>query len=179
MWFAGHHSDIGGSYPETESRLSDISLQWMVEETQKLTFPLKFGPVTTHGKQITGTSNEGTPLHLYPAANGAQHCEIAGMRDTLDAIAEKWPHFLRGFIATENYETITRAVLHDAEVHDTVTERFALEEVVDCAKVGKYRPEALRGHDKFKIFYPALPPAPPAAPLSRSEEPALPTQLPP
>jgi Uncharacterized alpha/beta hydrolase domain (DUF2235) len=28
VWFAGNHSDIGGSYPENESRLSDVSLQW-------------------------------------------------------------------------------------------------------------------------------------------------------
>lgn len=177
MWFAGNHSDVGGSYPETESRLSDISLQWMIEETQKVTFPLKLGPVTAHGKQIAGTGNEGTPLHLYPAADGVQHCEIAGMRDTLDAIAEKWPRCLRSFIATENYETITRAVLHNASVHDTVTERFALEDVIDCAKIGKYRPEALRGHDKFKQFYPTLPPVAAGAPLSKSEEPTLPTQL--
>jgi hypothetical protein len=171
MWFAGNHSDVGGSYPETESRLSDISLQWMVEETQKLTFPLKLGPVTVHGKRIAGTDNEGAPLHLYPAADGVQHCEIAGMRDSLDALAQKWPGCLRGLIATENYETITRAVLHDANIHDTVTERFALKEVVDCAKVGEYRPEALREHDKFKKFYPALPPAVTAAPRGKSKEP--------
>jgi hypothetical protein len=101
------------------------------------------------------------------------------MRDTLDALAEKWPRFLRGYIATENYETITRAVLHDANVHDTVAERFALAEVIDCAKVGKYRPEALREHDKFKQFFPALPAAVAAPPPSKNEQPALPTQLPP
>jgi uncharacterized protein (DUF2235 family) len=179
MWFAGNHSDIGGSYPETESRLSDISLQWMIEETQKLAFPLKLGPVTVNGKQIAATSNEGTPLHLYPAANGVQHCEIAGMRDTLDALAEKWPWWLRGIFATENYETITRAVLPDANVHDTVIERFSLDEVIDCAKVGKYRPEALRKHNKFKDFYPPLATGAPVAPLGRTDEPPLPTQLPP
>ncbi len=32
FWFAGNHSDIGGSYDETESRLSDIALQWMLEQ---------------------------------------------------------------------------------------------------------------------------------------------------
>lgn len=31
-WFAGCHSDIGGGYPEIESRLSDIALQWMIDE---------------------------------------------------------------------------------------------------------------------------------------------------
>jgi hypothetical protein len=29
VWFAGNHSDIGGSYSESESRLSDTALQWM------------------------------------------------------------------------------------------------------------------------------------------------------
>jgi len=31
LWFAGNHADIGGGYPETESRLSDIALKWMVD----------------------------------------------------------------------------------------------------------------------------------------------------
>jgi uncharacterized protein (DUF2235 family) len=31
IWFAGNHADIGGGYPENESRLSDISLQWMIQ----------------------------------------------------------------------------------------------------------------------------------------------------
>jgi hypothetical protein len=35
VWFAGCHSDIGGSYIESESRLSDIALSWMVEELQE------------------------------------------------------------------------------------------------------------------------------------------------
>ena len=35
VWFAGCHSDIGGSYQENESRLSDIALSWMVEELRE------------------------------------------------------------------------------------------------------------------------------------------------
>ncbi len=31
LWFAGNHADIGGGYPESESRLSDIALKWMVD----------------------------------------------------------------------------------------------------------------------------------------------------
>jgi uncharacterized protein (DUF2235 family) len=30
LWFAGCHSDVGGSYPRTNRGLSDISLQWML-----------------------------------------------------------------------------------------------------------------------------------------------------
>ncbi len=32
MWFAGYHSDIGGSAPEAEAGLSKLTLQWMLEE---------------------------------------------------------------------------------------------------------------------------------------------------
>jgi uncharacterized protein (DUF2235 family) len=32
VWFAGVHSDVGGSYPEQESGLSKITLQWMIRE---------------------------------------------------------------------------------------------------------------------------------------------------
>jgi uncharacterized protein (DUF2235 family) len=34
IWFAGVHSDVGGSYPEPESQLSKIALQWMVCEAE-------------------------------------------------------------------------------------------------------------------------------------------------
>ncbi len=35
IWFAGVHSDVGGSYPEPESQLSKIALQWMVCEAER------------------------------------------------------------------------------------------------------------------------------------------------
>src|ERR1700683_138634 len=34
LWFAGVHSDVGGSYPESESQLSKIALQWMICEAE-------------------------------------------------------------------------------------------------------------------------------------------------
>lgn len=34
VWFAGVHSDVGGSYLEPESQLSKISLRWMLEEAE-------------------------------------------------------------------------------------------------------------------------------------------------
>jgi uncharacterized protein (DUF2235 family) len=35
VWFAGVHSDVGGSYAEAESGLSKIALKWMLEEAAK------------------------------------------------------------------------------------------------------------------------------------------------
>jgi uncharacterized protein (DUF2235 family) len=34
VWFAGVHSDVGGSYPEAESGLSKIALRWMLCEAE-------------------------------------------------------------------------------------------------------------------------------------------------
>src|SRR5207244_7871192 len=34
VWFAGVHSDVGGSYPEREGQLSQIALRWMVCEAE-------------------------------------------------------------------------------------------------------------------------------------------------
>jgi hypothetical protein len=58
VWFAGNHSDIGGSYPENESRLSDISLQWMLEAAV-----------------AAGLQYDPSVLKLYPDATGPQHDE--------------------------------------------------------------------------------------------------------
>jgi uncharacterized protein (DUF2235 family) len=65
VWFAGNHSDVGGSYPENESRLSDIALQWMVEAAQAV----------PHGIRI-----DGDVLQLYPSSAGPQHDECKSGR---------------------------------------------------------------------------------------------------
>jgi uncharacterized protein (DUF2235 family) len=63
-WFAGNHSDIGGSYPETESRLSDIALQWMAREAE-----------------VRGMIIDWDKMHLFPDAAGMQHCEVTAIRE--------------------------------------------------------------------------------------------------
>lgn len=60
IWFAGNHSDIGGSYPENESRLSDIALKWMADEAERV------------GLQV----DKGL-LRPTPDATGHQHDEAA------------------------------------------------------------------------------------------------------
>lgn len=169
-WFAGNHSDVGGSYPETESRLSDISLQWMLEEILSLDHPIRFGSITVNGLVVAGSGTFGTPLHLYPDATSMQHSEIAGTRDAVDSFRERLPLIFRGLLATANYEIIKRSILPNAKIHSSVKKRYELATVVDCAgdKVGSYRPEALREHNDFKQYYPN-PPASDAPPPGRSE----------
>jgi uncharacterized protein (DUF2235 family) len=178
-WFAGNHSDVGGSYPETESRLSDIALQWMLEEILKLEHPIKFGPAAVDGVTMASTGDTGTPLHLYPDATSMQHSEISGARDAIGAIRERMPRIFRGLLANAKIEIIKRSIPHGAKIHPTVKDRFALEKVIDCAAdtVGPYRPEALREHDEFKQFYPDPPPAN-APPQGRSQDPEVLIPLP-
>ncbi len=63
IWFAGNHSDVGGSYAENESRLSDISLRWMLDEVAALPNPL---------------ATDNSLLRLSPSATGMQHDECKG-----------------------------------------------------------------------------------------------------
>lgn len=58
VWFAGVHSDIGGGYEEHE--LSDIALQWMIEQATEA--GLKFDDETTGLHRIDATQSTGT-LH--------------------------------------------------------------------------------------------------------------------
>lgn len=67
IWFAGNHADIGGGYPENESRLSDISLKWMVDVAMNLP-----DSKTSNGNGIKVDTRF---LQLNPDPLGPQHDE--------------------------------------------------------------------------------------------------------
>jgi Uncharacterized alpha/beta hydrolase domain (DUF2235) len=127
IWFAGNHADIGGSYPENESRLSDITLNWMVDFiTNKIPEPNK-------------VLIDPDCLRLYPSSDGMMHDEcMVGIGGT----DLKWTRDVRD-------------VPHDAVLHDTVYERLEMKEVRNFTSFGPYRPAALRNHDKAKDYYTA------------------------
>jgi uncharacterized protein (DUF2235 family) len=154
LWFAGNHSDIGGSYPEVESRLSDNALSWMVEQATTIPNGLKLGPVFVDGAKLPGTGDNGTPLNLFPRADGVQHSEIAGMHDTIDQLSESFPGFMHGLFSRLDWPAEMRKIDPEAPVHPSVRERFKLDKAVQCATgFGPYRPEPLRNHNEFKSYY--------------------------
>lgn len=116
MWFAGNHSDIGGSYPEHESRLSDIPLQWMVDEMSKLPFPVDL---------------DRSKLNLFPRADGLQHCEVRAVKEA------SWMRRLFSWKEDERYTA------SGARHHPTVEERFAMQRVSLLGELGPYRPKSL------------------------------------
>ena len=156
MWFAGNHSDIGGSYPEAESRLSDIALDWMVGQATKIPDPLIVDGMEP-GKPGTGR------LHLHPAFDGMQHCEVAGMHDTIAGLFPAWLSRRLGWLG---WPVQVREIQEDALVHPSVRDRFGLAEVTQCAGRGPYRPPPLVGHREFKGGYSAAQ-APGEAPATK------------
>lgn len=150
FFFAGNHSDIGGSYAEVESRLSDIALAWMIEEAIGIPDGLKVGPVWVNGVKMPGTGNDGQPLYLHPADDALQHCEIAATRDRLSNLK---PKPLAWFFRNQNYATKIRSVPKDAVIHPGVRRRFELPGVPQPEGFAPYRPAALREVSEFKSYY--------------------------
>ena len=145
LWFAGNHSDIGGSYAETESRLSDIALKWMIEEATSIPNPL-----LVEGQSRMGDANGIPKLNLFPACDGVQHCEVAGMRDVIESSVPKW---LSGLTGKLGWEVQIRKIHPQAPMHQSVFERFELSSVTQCAGSGPYRPAALACHERFAHYY--------------------------
>ena len=127
MWFAGNHSDVGGSYSEDESRLSDISLGWMVDELKAHDPSLQF---------------DRTKLQLFPDARGIQHSEIA-------LLEERWPRFMRIF---GKWLRGSRVVSPQADLHPTVIERMREPTVRNYAGHCRYRPASLKEHEACSII---------------------------
>jgi type VI secretion system (T6SS) phospholipase Tle1-like effector len=129
VWFAGNHSDIGGSYPENESRLSDITLEWIT------TFISKELPA--EGRVIVNKE----VLRLYPLSAGMMHDEL--MVGHTRANVHIWP-------------TGERKVDPEGELHETVIERLKMPSVRNYTGFGEYRPKSLSDHPKAKEYYKSL-----------------------
>lgn len=134
LWFAGNHSDIGGSYPEEQSRLSDNALEWMVGEATSMPIPLIV---------------DRTKLSIFPSPAGMQHCEVDAMRDSIGA-------WLPGFVRhhwSPTWKEKPRVEALEAPVHPSVEARFELPAVWKCGRYEPYRPETLRADPRFSKYY--------------------------
>jgi uncharacterized protein (DUF2235 family) len=140
LFFAGNHSDIGGSYPEEESRLSDIALAWMTDEATSIPGPL-----------IVDRSR----LELWPDAGAMQHSEVESLKEKLSWVPKWAPKWLR--------EGWGRKVREPAgyPVHPTVFERFAGSTRVQGGSADAYKPEGLFEDARFSAFFTEAGPARP------------------
>jgi uncharacterized protein (DUF2235 family) len=129
LWFAGNHADVGGGYPENESRLSDCALDWMVKEARKV-----------------GLRVDAKVLRLHPSCDGIQHDEVAvGFGLTTRLIGKTWKRGLR------------RIPDPRTTVHESVYRRFECAEVLQYDVWAPYRPVALEPHHDFGWQYLTVP----------------------
>ncbi|WP_082512410.1 DUF2235 domain-containing protein [Afipia sp. Root123D2] len=77
LWFAGNHADIGGGYAENESRLSDITLSWMLDEATSLT--------------DESLLVDRSVLALKPSFDGKQHDETRSLLFRLAGKSDRAP----------------------------------------------------------------------------------------
>jgi hypothetical protein len=129
VWFAGNHSDVGGSYPENEARLSDISLGWMLHAAVNL----------PDGKTPTGNGIKVDEryLQLNPDPFGPQH----------DA---REPGYFGGhFKWTEGHRQVEPCAI----LHSSVYKRFdAPNGVPHFYSRAPYRPTNLSDHEKLAKY---------------------------
>jgi uncharacterized protein (DUF2235 family) len=129
VWFAGVHSDVGGSYPSAESGLSQITLEWMMCEAVK--FGLLVDP--WRAQMILGCYPPPPPV----AANPGQpiHVSLRGLWWLLEAI----PRRVYDFTKKKKHWTIpldsSRLIPPGSIVHQSVVDKIAVD--------ATYRPKNL------------------------------------
>jgi uncharacterized protein (DUF2235 family) len=133
VWFPGCHSDVGGSYTENESRLSDAALKWM----------LACASVVPNG-----ITYDASVLQLYPSSSGMQHDE---RKAGLGWITRR---FNINLAKKERELPIARDKnKSEATMHKSVYERFDGAAVLQHDLRGDYRPETLKTHIDFYEGY--------------------------
>ncbi|MFX0547320.1 phospholipase effector Tle1 domain-containing protein, partial [Roseovarius sp. S1116L3] len=122
VWFAGCHSDVGGSYPEPESRLSDIALRWMLEELNQCVPEVQI--------------NDGM-LYLYPDPMGMQHEETFMFK--YGPFKRRWP-------------SKPREIHPGFPLHPSVLDRLHTEKCVTCRRDETVQTGSAEGSSRRKGF---------------------------
>jgi uncharacterized protein (DUF2235 family) len=74
VWFPGVHSDVGGGYPEAESGLSKLALEWMLDEAEE--YGLKVDP--QRRLEVLGRAPVQGYRYVPPDVNGMMHESLTG-----------------------------------------------------------------------------------------------------
>ena len=123
VWFAGCHSDIGGSYPEDESRLSDIALDWMITELNDC-----FPEIEIRNELLVRA----------PDPSGLQHEQT---------------YFINWGPIKVKWKEGPRKLYDGSILHPSVIERFESGPVPQLGEVKLYRPIQLSKMEALREYY--------------------------
>ena len=94
VWFPGVHCDVGGGYAETESALSKIALEWMIEEAEAK------GLLVDQSRKDEVLGRAGSGKYVSPDPDGPAHESLKGawnlaelaIKPRFDWTTGKWGH---------------------------------------------------------------------------------------
>jgi uncharacterized protein (DUF2235 family) len=86
VWFPGVHSDVGGGYPEAESGLAKLALQWMIDEARRAGLLLEEDVVSL----VLGRLGDG---YVTPDPNACMHNSMSRAWGLVEGIPK--PHWDR------------------------------------------------------------------------------------
>jgi uncharacterized protein (DUF2235 family) len=121
VWFAGVHSDVGGSYAPDKSGLSQIALEWMLCEAVSLGLLVD----RVRAEQVLGRVPPPPPIPPDPAAHTNNSLTLAWW------ILEFLPHSYYDPVAKKPKWRIPlgarRAIPEDSVLHETVQEKLKVD----------------------------------------------------
>ena len=121
VWFSGVHSDVGGSYPESESQLSKIALRWMLCEAELAGLKVdQVRKAEVLGGKLPNVAPDPLTKNIHESLNGAWW------------IAEFWPKTVSIHVDKNVWRTSMRLNLArhrtiepNSLIHESVEKRLA------------------------------------------------------
>jgi uncharacterized protein (DUF2235 family) len=83
VWFPGVHCDVGGGYPESESGLSKLALDWMIQEAKAAGLLV----IAEKEKEVLGVT--GTESFVLPNENGDAHESLKGLWNLAEFVLKR------------------------------------------------------------------------------------------
>ena len=83
VWFAGVHCDVGGGYPESESGLSKIALEWMLREAKQA------GLLTVADREQSILGYAGGKKYVRPDPRAQMHESLKGFWNLAEFVPKK------------------------------------------------------------------------------------------
>jgi uncharacterized protein (DUF2235 family) len=115
VWFAGVHCDVGGGYPEAESGLAKLALEWMLDEAAP--HGLIVDPQKRHA--VLG----GEPPFVKPDPLGPIHESLTGLWKAAEYVPKRHFDFATRREAWRANHSRRRGVVPHALIHWSVYER--------------------------------------------------------
>lgn len=121
VWFAGVHSDVGGSYDEQESGLSKLALEWLLQEACRAGLQIK----PEYAELVLGRAgNVGGPI-AQPDPAAVLHTSLSGAWWLLELLPHTYFDKPQGGRHWRIPMGAHRAIPEGSALHQSVVERLA------------------------------------------------------